>query len=355
MIILAKGNLLRSGADILVNTVNCEGFMGKGIALQFKKAFPENYKAYESECRKGNVAPGRVFLFSTGNLIPPLYIVNFPTKKRWRENSKLEYISSGLEDLVRVLKELDVSSIAVPPLGCGLGGLKWSAVRPLIERAFSELPNLDVFLFPPSGTPEAEDMPINTKIPQLTRNKAMILLLMERYSREDYSLSLLEVHKLAYFLQEAGENINLKFTESEYGPYSKPLSHVLQDMDGHYISGCGDNNNPAKPISVFLPAVNSARDLLKDDKAGRKHLEMVFKLIDGFETPFGMELLASVHWVSSDHGSSIPALNEKEALINLASWNDRKRRLFNEYHVARAFERLCDDGWLKACPPVYSS
>lgn len=347
MIILAKGNLLRSEADVLVNTVNCVGFMGKGIALQFRKAFPENFKAYETECRKGNIVPGKVFLFSTGNFIPPLYIINFPTKKHWRENSKIEYITSGLEDLVKVLKELDVSSVAVPPLGCGLGGLKWSVVRPLIERAFSNLPDLDVYLFQPSGTPEADNMPINTRIPQLTRNKAMLLLLMDRYCVDDYSLSLLEVHKLAYFLQEAGENINLEFVENTYGPYSKRLSHMLQDMDGHYISGCGDDNHPWKPITVLPQAVNSARALLSEDEAGKEHLEKVFALIDGFETPFGMELLASVHWVSSDRGCSIPAVNDKEAYLNLSAWNDRKRRLFDEYHVIKAFERLRSDGWLK--------
>jgi len=347
MIILARGNLLRSEADVLVNTVNCVGFMGKGIALQFKKAFPENFKAYEAECRKGKIVPGKVFLFSTGKFVPPLYIVNFPTKNHWRENSKLEYISSGLEDLVKTLKELDVSSVAVPPLGCGLGGLKWGMVRPLIERAFSALPDLDVYLFQPSGTPEADDMPVNTKIPQLTRNKAMLLLLMDRYLVDDYSLSLLEVHKLAYFLQEAGENINLEFVENIYGPYSKRLSHMLQDMDGHYISGCGDDNNPSKPIRVFPHAVAGARALLTEDVPGRKHLEKVFALIDGFETPFGMELLASVHWVASDHGYSVPAANEKEAYRKLALWNPRKEKLFDEYHVMKAFERLRSDGWLE--------
>lgn len=346
MIILAKGNLLRSEAEVLVNTVNCVGFMGKGIALQFRKAFPENFKAYEAECRKGNIVPGKVFLFATGNFIPPLYIINFPTKKHWRENSKIEYITSGLEDLVRVLKELNVSSVAVPPLGCGLGGLKWSVVRPHIERAFSNLPDLSVYLFQPSGTPEADDMPINTKIPQLTRNKAMLLVLMDRYCVENYSLTLLEVHKLAYFLQEAGENMGLQFAECKYGPYSSRLSHLLQDMDGHYISGCGDDDAPMKEIRVSKQAVDSALAVLREDKVGMKHLERVSALIEGFETPFGMELLASVHWVSSDHAFSLPAMNEKEAFEKLSMWNERKRKLFNKYHVSKAFKRLNEDGWI---------
>lgn len=347
MIILTKGNLLRSEADVLVNTVNCVGFMGKGIALQFKKAFPENFKAYAAECRKGKVVPGKVFLFSTGKFVPPLYIVNFPTKNHWRENSKLEYISSGLEDLVKTLKDLDVSSIAVPPLGCGLGGLKWGMVRPLIERAFSELPDLDVYLFEPSGTPATDDMPINTKIPQLTRNKAMMLLLMDRYLVDGYVLTLLEVHKLAYFLQEAGENMNLEFEKNNYGPYSKRLSHMLQDMDGHYILGCGDDNNPSKPINLVPHAVDSAYKLLSEDEIGWEHLKKVFALIDGFETPFGMELLASVHWVASDHGHSVPAANEEEAYEKLVLWSPRKKHLFDQYHVMRAFERLRNESWLE--------
>lgn len=160
MIEFVQGNLLNANANALVNTVNCKGYMGKGIALQFKKAFPENFRAYENACKKEEVQPGKMFVFETGNLVNPKLIINFPTKRHWKGNSKIEDIKSGLEALVLVVKERSIQSIAIPPLGCGLGGLDWDIVRPLIENSFKECLNVKVLLYQPSKTPEAKSMPI---------------------------------------------------------------------------------------------------------------------------------------------------------------------------------------------------
>ena len=168
MVELAKGNILEASAEALVNTVNCVGVMGKGIALQFKQAFPANYKSYERACKADKVQPGRVFVFATELMGNPKYIFNFPTKRHWRGRSKIEYIEAGLEALTEEVRRLGIGSIAVPPLGCGSGGLDWRDVRPMIEEAFAGVPEVRVLLFEPEGAPEAAKRPIRTERPKMT-------------------------------------------------------------------------------------------------------------------------------------------------------------------------------------------
>ena len=163
MIELTRGNILRANAEALVNTVNCVGFMGKGIALQFKKAYPENFDAYRKACAVGEVHPGRMFIFDLRSMLNPKYVVNFPTKRDWRANSRYEDIESGLQALVAEARRLGIRSIVVPPLGCGLGGLDWNRVRPMIEEAFAAMPEVRLLLFEPSCAPEAKTMPERTQ------------------------------------------------------------------------------------------------------------------------------------------------------------------------------------------------
>lgn len=156
MIRFTTGDILAEDTEALVNTVNCVGVMGRGIALQFKKAYPENFRAYAKGCERGDVRPGRMFVFETGTLTNPHYIVNFPTKRHWRGKSRIDDINSGLKDLVNVIRWRGIRSIAVPPLGCGLGGLEWSNVRSRIENALSEFNQLKVVVFEPLGAPDAK-------------------------------------------------------------------------------------------------------------------------------------------------------------------------------------------------------
>ena len=153
----ATGNLLEANAEALVNTVNCVGFMGKGIALQFKQAWPDNFEAYARASKAGEIRPGRMFIWETGRMINPKFIINFPTKRHWRGKSKIEDIKSGLRALIGEVRHLGIRSIAVPPLGCGNGGLNWKDVRPLIEAAFAEIPDVEVLLYRPQGAPPAPD------------------------------------------------------------------------------------------------------------------------------------------------------------------------------------------------------
>lgn len=147
MIEHGKGDILRAQVDALVNAVNSVGVMGKGLALQFKESFPDNFREYEGACARGEVVVGRMFVVE--RQAPPRFIINFPTKAHWRQPSKLEYIVAGLADLVTTTKRLGISSLALPALGCGLGGLQWTDVKPLIEAAFNQQPAVRVVLFGP--------------------------------------------------------------------------------------------------------------------------------------------------------------------------------------------------------------
>jgi len=190
MIELTRGNILTADAEALVNTVNCVGVMGKGIALQFKKAFPENFKAYEAACRNKEVKPGRMFVFNTGQMFNPRFIINFPTKRHWRGKSRYEDIEMGLEALVQEVRERKIRSIAIPPLGSGLGGLQWEQVKPMIEKAFSTMPEVQIKLFEPKGSPDAKEMPVGTANPKMTVARALFVKLVQQYTRFAYRLTL---------------------------------------------------------------------------------------------------------------------------------------------------------------------
>lgn len=345
MIELVRGDIVKADAEALVNTVNCVGFMGRGIALQFKRVFPANFTAYEAACRLDAVKPGRMLVFETGYLTGPRYIINFPTKRHWRGASRIEDIESGLRALVGEVRERGIRSIAVPPLGCGLGGLNWQDVRPRIERAFSALPDVRVLLFEPVGAP-AGAVAVPLAVPKLTAGRATLVGLIARYlgGLMDPSVSLLEVHKLMYFMQEAGEPLRLRYVKAEYGPYAENLRHVLSAVEGHLLTGYADGGDaPAKLLELVPGATTDAERFLAKMPKSRARYDRVADLVEGFETPFGMELLASVHWVATRENSS----SAQEAAKAVYAWNERKRQ-FTEPQIALAWRVLADKGWLAA-------
>lgn len=348
---LTGGDLLKQhDVDAIVNTVNCVGVMGKGIALQFKNKWPENYEAYRAACDAGEVNTGRMFVFDAGAYAQPHYIINFPTKRHWKGNSRLEYIREGLVDLVTQVRKRGIRSIAVPPLGCGNGGLDWADVRPMIESAFADLPEVDVRLFAPGDAPSAAKMEVRTQAPRMTRGRAAILRLLETYRDLNYGLSKIEVQKLAYFLQEAGEDLRLKFVKHQYGPYSDELRHALNRMEGHFIRGVGDGVVAAEIEPDALALVRAAEFIRQHgDSALDASVHRVERLIEGFQSPYGMELIATVHWaVTRDGASGGP----DAAYASVASWSDRKRQLMQRAHVAAAWQRLDAEGWLAPAAAV---
>ncbi len=347
MIELSTGNLLKADAEALVNTVNTEGVMGKGIALQFKNAYPEMFRVYADACKVGGIQLGRVQVFDLGGIGEgPRWIVNFPTKGHWRSRSRLEDVATGLNDLVETVQRLGIGSIAVPPLGCGNGGLDWASVQPLIEQAFAALPQVTVKLYAPSGSPVAADMPNNTVKPKLTTGAATLLLLMHRYLQGllDPFVSLLEMQKLMYFMQEAGQPLKLKYQADTYGPYAPNLAHVLKRLEGHYILGFGDGaSQPDKPLELVPDVVDEAYAKLARDDETMKRLDQVTKLIDGFEDSYGMELLSTMLWVMV---ASKDAREHLEVAIRaVQSWSTRKRRILKPNHLEKAWQRLKEQEW----------
>lgn len=339
MIYSMKGNLLEDTADVYVNTVNTVGVMGKGIALQFKQVFPEVFKQYAKDCKEGRVQIGKMHVISIEGLTNPKYIINFPTKEHWRNPSKLSYIEEGLNDLVQVIQTLDIKSIAIPPLGCGNGGLDWSMVRPLIVEAFEKLP-IDVHLYEPAGAPPLEQMIVRTPRPKMTEGRALLIGAMERYAGLEYRMSMLEVQKIAYFLHEVGALPKLKYEKHLYGPYSENLNHVLQAMEGHFIRGYGDRTSGAE-IHLLKGAKEEAEAFLNENLEARNYLKQVSDLIFGFETPYDLELLSTVNWILKENKDKV---NNSDFIIkSVQAWNSRKKRMFSASDIEQVRDYLVNE------------
>jgi O-acetyl-ADP-ribose deacetylase (regulator of RNase III) len=349
MIEYRTGNILEAEAEALVNTVNCVGIMGRGIALQFKKAFPSNFKAYAAACQRHEVQPGRMFVFERGRLESPRYIINFPTKRHWRGASKLSDIEAGLVALRKEIASRDIHSIAIPPLGSGLGGLNWPDVRAAIESTLSDLPEVDIAVFEPSGALDPRALR-NKKVPPMTAGRAALIGLMDRYIAGllDPFITLLEIHKLMYFMQEAGETLKLKYVKGHYGPYAENLRHVLNAVEGHFVTGFSDGGErPGKEVSLVPGAVEDARTFLEAHPDTRSRLDRVAALVEGFETPFGLELLATVHWVTSHE-----RVKDPDSIIRSTyQWSERKEQ-FTVRQIRLAVDRLVRNHWIHAVVPA---
>ncbi|MCZ6674174.1 MAG: macro domain-containing protein, partial [Verrucomicrobia bacterium] len=291
------------------------------------------------------VLPGSMFIHETGELTNPKYIINFPTKRHWRGKSRMEDIESGLAALVEDIQRLEIKSIAIPPLGSGLGGLNWSEVREQIESAVGSLLDVEVRIYEPSGAPDAEKMVPNREVPKMTPGRAALVELIDRYLSGllDPMVSLLEVHKLMYFMQEAGQPLRLKYEKGTYGPYATNLRHVLNHVEGHLLSGYADGgDDPGKQLKLVPGAVEDAKQFLRDDMETRKRFLRVSELVEGFESPFGLELLSTVYWVAKNEGAhSVEEVQEKTY-----AWNERKTQ-FSPRQIDLAVKNLAQGRWIK--------
>ena len=343
MVEFKTGDILQADVEALVNTVNCVGIMGRGIALQFKNDFPENFRAYEAACARDEVQPGRMFVFETRTMTNPKFIINIPTRRHWRGKSRMEDIDSGLKALVEEIRNRGIRSIAIPPLGSGLGGLDWAEVRPRIIEALRGLDGLDVIIFEPNSAPVATK---SREVPDMTPGRAALVALVQRYlgGLMDPFVTLLEVHKLMYFMQEAGEPLRLRYAKAPYGPYAENLRHVLRAVEGHLVTGYADGGDaPDKQIELVPGAVKDAEAFLADKSDTVARFDRVADLVEGFETPFGLELLATVHWVVKNE----QAVTADEATTQVHAWNERKKR-FSPRQIGIAFDTLRTKGWIAA-------
>jgi O-acetyl-ADP-ribose deacetylase (regulator of RNase III) len=350
MVTFTQGNLLEAKAEALVNTVNTVGVMGKGIALMFKERFADNFRLYAAACKAKQVQTGKMFVTEARELDGPRWIINFPTKQHWRAASQLAWVIDGLQDLRRFLIEHQVKSIAIPPLGAGNGGLDWDQVREQIELALGDL-DAEILVFEP--TKQYQNVAKRAGVEKLTPARALIAELVRRYWVMGMECSLLEIQKLAWFLERAIESVspndnplNLKFVAHKYGPYANRLDHVLNNLDGSYLH-CEKRISDADPLDVIW-FEDARKTLLQtylktEAVAYSEALERTAALIEGFESPFGMELLATVDWLlaKEDVAPNVPAVRE-----GLRHWRggsdaaERKLRLFDDRALGIALARL---------------
>lgn len=351
MITFTDGNLLAAPVDALVNTVNEVGVMGKGIALMFKECFPENYRTYERACKRGEVRVGHVFVVANLDSQEPKWIVNFPTKKHWRNPSQIEWIREGLTELRAWILDAGIKSIAVPPLGCGNGGLHWRAVKKLINETLSDLHDVDVQVYSP--TPTYQNKPKKLGVQKLTPARAMIAEMVHRYGILGFDCSLLEVQKLAWFIQrglavaKVDNPLKLVFQAGKYGPYSDNLRHILEGLDGSYLRSSKRiaDANPHDTISFEEESEGKLNKYFLQARM-RKYAQAMRwteHMIEGFETPFGMELLATVDWLIYSNAAQATLESVRSGVerwpysIEAAK---RKAKLFDERVLSIALRRV---------------
>lgn len=341
-----KGNLLESHAHALVNTVNTVGVMGKGIALQFKEAFPNNFKRYVELCKSKELQPGKLLVVKEQTLEGEKIIVNFPTKTEWRLKSKYEYIEEGLKALLVVIKVHQIKSIAIPPLGCGNGGLKWEKVKMLITQYLSELSGIEVIVYEPDETVKIQLKQKKTeKEAKLTQARAMLLYTMFYYESMGESCSLFVANKLAYFLQRLGEpSMNkMKFEASHYGPYANQVEHMLHSINGKYLKGLEQMNAKAfEPLELQYDKVKELSEYIRKEltEEQKQRIKNLVTLIDGFQSALSLEVLATVDYVRKTNAGATP----EEIVKTIHNWSERKRKLFQEKYIYIALSHLNNYG-----------
>lgn len=350
MIHFAQGNLLDSTAEALVNTVNTVGISGKGLALMFKEAFPDNFRAYAAACKSGLLAPGELFIFEQPIMVGPRFIVNFATKQHWRNPSKLSWIANGLARLRQEVQRRGIRSIAIPPLGAGHGGLHWSDVKPLIVAAMGDL-DCDVGIFEPTDI--YHNAVKRQGVQNLTPARALMAEMIRQYEILGFDCSILEAQKLAWFLSGAIDSARLPnpiaddFVANRYGPYSEKVRHLLDGLDGTYLE-CHRRLADARhfdPIRFCYERQDEIVAYLTTPEASlyRAALDDANGVIDGYQSPHGLELLATVDWLHKHAGAALEANAMMDAIAHWPGPDgaaERKAKIFTRHHVQQAVQRL---------------
>lgn len=343
MIKYVKGNLLQAKAHALVNTVNTIGVMGKGIALQFKEQFPANFKAYSDACKNGKIGIGKLFVFEENTLNGKKIIINFPTKTEWYKKSQYSYIEEGLKDLVKIIEEYKLENIALPPLGCGNGGLNWDKVKALIENYLANI-SIEILVYEPNNAvKEVLQKEQQKKDINLTPARAMLLYALAKYEERGENPSVFAANKLAYFLQESGEPLKLQFIAYTFGPYAQAVEKVLYALNGKYLTGLEQMNaKPFEPLNLEYSKFHEVEDFVKQKLtvAQKERLKSVLNIIEGFESTLSLEILSSIHFLLRQDKT----LTQADLLERIHSWNDRKRDIIKEKYINLAFHHLQNYG-----------
>lgn len=351
MMRFTKGNLLEADVEAVVNTVNTAGVMGKGIALMFKERYPDIFKEYAAACRQDEVQVGSMFVTETNELTGPRWVIHFPTKKHWRAPTKLEWVEEGLRDLRDVIVRNEIRSIALPPLGCGNGGLEWSVVRGIVERTLSELDDVEIVVYEP--TSKYQNLSKKKGVEKLTPARALIAEMVRRYSILGFECSILEIQKLAWFLERVinrknlDNPLDLKFSADRYGPFANRLTHLLDALDGSYLH-CDKRLADASPSDTirFNDAKRPMIEAYLLSSEGAPYAQAISetdRLIDGFQTPLGLEALATVDWLLSEKNVEPTVPGIRAALDHWPGGKgaaQRKQRVFSDRLIRAATDRL---------------
>ncbi len=340
MIRYTTGNLLDAKTQTLVNTVNTVGVMGKGIALQFKEAYPKNYQVYRRACKEGTFKTGQILAVEDRDAMGQKWILNFPTKAHWKSPSEYAYIEAGLQALREKIVELELYSVALPPLGCGNGGLDWEKVKPMIESQLSGLDAEIVVYEPNDAIKMLLQKETSRQEVKLTPARAMLLYCLFAFEDLGEQSSVFVANKLAYFLQRSGEKLRLRFTQHYYGPYSVQLDHVLYALNGTYLRGLEQNKiGPFEPIQLNYQRWEKVKTYVEKElaPAQRQRLQNILRLIDGFESAFSLELLATVDFLLCEKKDSVP---DEAIMAEIKEWSARKSKMFRPEYVEMARKHL---------------
>lgn len=336
MIHYLKGNILESKAYALVNTVNLVGVMGKGVALQFKRQFPANFKLYQKACKNGDINIGKLLVTKESTVFGEKMIINFPTKTDWRKSSEYSYIESGLKDLISIIHLYSIKSIAVPPLGAGNGGLNWIKVKSMIAASLADI-NADIYVYEPNSEIVEH---LKAERVKLTKARALLLYMLFDLVRNGEYVSEFSCEKICYFLQRFGgqELFKLKYEPKYYGPYSGKVRYVLNALNGSYIMGYSDmNKKPFECLFLIPDSYDNIKDVVKNDSQLSDIFEKTHRFLTGYYSDFGLELLSSVDYIISQCGDiSVDQIYEE-----LSQWSRRKGQIFsNKQHIYKAKEHI---------------
>lgn len=337
MITLIKGNLLESDATALVNTVNTVGVMGKGIALQFKETFSLNNKEYLKVCKEGSLKPGVLLSVWDSSLqTGKKLIINFPTKTHWRQKSKYEYIESGLNSLKALIVNKKIDSIAIPPLGCGNGGLEWPIVKDMICKKLSNI-ETDIYLYEPNNEIKTLlQKQEKKKEIKLTPARASLLYVLFVFESLGEYATIFAANKLAYFLQRKGQKLNLQFIPYKYGPYAIGVEKVLYYLNGTYLKGLEQGEFKAfEPLQLNYDKWEEVNFYVNNKMKSEDSaiVKSIAKFISNFSSELSLEILATVDYILSEN----PKASIEEVMQSIYNWNDRKIQLFKKDIVEKVY------------------
>ncbi len=334
------GDMMQSDAVALVNTVNTVGVMGKGIALQFKEAFRQNNKVYIEACKRNELAPGKLIAVWDENLQSgKKFIINFPTKVHWRQPSKYEYIEKGLDALRILIQEENIPSIAIPPLGCGNGGLEWSRVKAMIEQKLSGL-DIRIDIYEPNAAIKAVlQAQESTREVHLTPARASLLYSLFAFESIGEYSSLFTANKLAYFLQRKGQPLKLDFQQHHYGPYAIGVEKVLYHLNGVYLKGMEQGEiKPFEPLKLNYAKWNEVNEYVnkKMDYEDSKRVKSLIHFLSGYTSELSLEILATVDFILKKDET----MTFDQVMDAIPKLSKRKYDLFKKELVEIAYNHL---------------